>query len=337
MTPIREPSAGETGQAAAADGGQTMRAAIWHGGDEFVVERRPLVPPPPGEVRVRVDSCGVCMTEVHGVEGLLVTAPPPRLMGHEYGGVVDAVGAGVVGFAPGTAVACAGREGYAEYGTLPAERVYPLPPGVPAEHAVFAEPLQCCLAAEQRAQVPLGATVLITGAGPMGLLLLQITRLRAGARVLVSDPNPARRALALELGAAVAVDPLDPHDRRVADVVHDLTGGASVAVAFEAAGNIAALGDCLGAVGEDGAVVLVGVSPSAAQLPLDVYPFHRRNLRLIGSYGDRAGVGFTPAVAWLGRLRLAPLISHRFDLDDIDAAFATARRGEGLKVLVRAR
>jgi L-iditol 2-dehydrogenase len=276
------------------------------------------------------------MTEVHGVDGLLVTAPPPRLMGHEYGGVIDALGPGVAeqtGLSLGTPVACAGREGYAEYGILPAGRVHRLPDGVPVEHAIFVEPLQCCLAAERQAQVPLGATVLLTGAGPMGLLVLQLVRRRQGARVIVSEPNPARRALALSLGAAQAVD---PREVSVREVVMDLTRGEGVAAAFEAAGSPNALRDCLGAAGDGGAIVLVGVAPAAAQVTLDVYPFHRHNLRLIGSYGDRSGIGFAAATRWLAEIELAPLISHRYPLGQIGDAFEAAHRGEGLKVVVRA-
>ncbi|MBI3971002.1 MAG: zinc-binding dehydrogenase [Chloroflexi bacterium] len=336
MTEMPRPQTVDTASSSGTTGsvGQalTMRAAIWHGDRRFAIETRLLPPLAPGEVRVRVDSCGVCLTEVHGVDGLVPAAAPPRLMGHEYGGVISAVGPGVTGLVPGLPVACDGREGYAEYSVLPADRIYPLPPGVPAEHAVFVEPMQCCLAAERRAQVPLGATVLVTGAGPMGLLVLQIVRRRHGARVIVSEPSPVRRALALTLGAAHAVD---PREGRVREVVMDVTRGQGVAAAFEAAGNTAALRDCLGAVGEGGTVVLIGVAPTAAQVTLDVYPFHRQNLRLVGSYGDRIGVGFAAATPWLAEVDLAPLISHRFALAELAHAFEVAGRGEGLKVVVR--
>jgi L-iditol 2-dehydrogenase len=315
---------------------QTMRSAMWLGGRTFRIEEQPLPIPATGEVRVRIDSCGVCLTEVHSVDGLLAAPPPPRLMGHEYGGVIDAVGpdvAGRAGLEVGTPVACDGRQGYASYGILPADRVHPLLPGVPVEHAVFVEPLQCCLAAERRAQVPLGATVLLTGAGPMGLLVLQLVRRRQGARVIVSEPNPARRALARSLGATQAVD---PRETSVREVVMDETRGQGVAAAFEAAGNPAALRDCLSAVGEHGTVVLLGVAPATAQVTLDIYPFHRGNLRLIGSYGDRIGVGFATATRWLAEVELAPLISHRYGLAEIADAFEVAGRGDGLKVVVRA-
>lgn len=130
-----------------------MRTAIWTGGRQFVIEDRPEPHPGPGEVRVRVAACGVCLTEVHSIDGLLVHIPPPRLMGHEYGGVIDAVGEGVDGLDVGTPVACAGRTGYAEQSVLRTDQVYPLQPGVPVEHGAFLEPMLCCATAVQQARL----------------------------------------------------------------------------------------------------------------------------------------------------------------------------------------
>lgn len=310
---------------------ESMSHALWLGGRTFQIETRPVPAPGPGEVRVRIHGCGVCLTEVHGIDDLVIISPPPCVLGHEYGGVVDALGEGVTGLAVGTPVACASRRGYAQYDVLPAERAFPLPAGVPVEHAAFVEPLGCCLAAEKQGATPLGGTVLLTGAGPMGLMVMQIVRRRAGARVIVSDPNPQRRALAAELGADEVVDPLA---QSVEEAARAFTGGVGVHTAFEAAGNSAALRDCLRAVRYEGTVVLVGVAPATTQIPLDVYPFHRNNLRLIGSYGDRAGIGFASATAWLAHVRLAPLISHRFPLTEITQAFDVARDGRGMKVLI---
>src|SRR5262245_43331871 len=104
-----------------------MRCAVWVGGPEFRIEERPAPEPGPGQVRVRVHACGVCLTEVHAIQWLFGESRPPLLMGHEYGGVIDALGPGVPGPAAGTPVACAGRQGYAELAVLAADRVYPIP------------------------------------------------------------------------------------------------------------------------------------------------------------------------------------------------------------------
>jgi threonine dehydrogenase-like Zn-dependent dehydrogenase len=303
------------------------RRAVWTGGREFRVEERPLPEPGPGEARVRVSACGVCMTEVHSLEGYFVLREPPFVLGHEWGGVVEAVGPGAESVAVGTAVVGAGMGGYAEHAVVAAERLIPVPAGVPVEEAAFVEPLACLIAAVENGRVEAGASALVTGAGPMGLMLLQLVR-QAGARVLVSEPSAPRRELAVRLGAEAAVDPTG---QSLAEAVAAFTDGRGVQSAFETAGHPAPLLQCVEALAERGTAVVVGVAPSTARLDLPLYPFHRRNLSLVGSYG---GGDFAAAARQLGRLELAPLVSHRFDLADIAAAFDVARGGRGLKVLV---
>src|SRR5438034_7782971 len=176
------------------------RAMVWTGGRAFRLENRPLPEPGPGQVRVAVHACGVCMTEVHSLEGYFTIREPPIVLGHEWGGVVESVGSGVADVAIGTPVAGAGLGGYADHAVVGANRVFPLPAGVPLDEAAFVEPLACLVAAMERGAVPPDSAALVTGAGPMGLVLLQLIR-QAGARVLVSEPAAARRELALRLGA----------------------------------------------------------------------------------------------------------------------------------------
>lgn len=309
-----------------------MRCVVWTGGREFHLEARPVPEPGPGQVRVQVHACGVCLTEVHLFDGHLHTVQPPRVPGHEFGGTIVALGPQVSGLALGQAVVCAGQGGFAEQVVLPAEWVFPLPAGVALERSAQAEPLLCCLAAMQRAALPPNAVVLITGAGPIGLMLLQLARQAGAARVLVSEPQPARRALALQLGADAVID---PRAGPLPAAVQALAGRAAE-VAFETAGVTRALEDCLAAVAEGGTVVMVGVHAATERLALEPYAFHRRNLTLRASYGAAPGLGFDTAAQALGQLNLEALISHRFDLADIAQAFEVARSGLGLKVLVGA-
>jgi threonine dehydrogenase-like Zn-dependent dehydrogenase len=310
-----------------------MRCAVWTGGREFRIEERPAPEPGPGQVRVRVHACGVCLTDVHAIDGLLRETLPPAVLGHEFGGVVDALGPGVSGLSPGAAVACAARGGFAEQVVLPATGAFPLPAGVPVEESAFVEPILCCNTAVQNAALPMGGTVLLTGAGPMGLLTLQLARRGGASWAVVSEPDPARRALAARLGADAV---LDPTQTDVRGAVYDLTAGRGVDAAFECAGRPEPLADCLRSVVREGAVVMVGVNARTAGLDLNLYDFHYRALRLIGSYGGAGRSGFAGATRWLGRLDLAPLISHRCDLDGIAQAFELARAGTGMKVLVGA-
>jgi threonine dehydrogenase-like Zn-dependent dehydrogenase len=311
----------------------TSRSAVWTGGREFRVESAPVPEPGPGQLRVRVHACGVCMTEVHSLDGHFSIRTPPCVLGHEWGGVVEALGPGVTGLAVGTPIAGAGMGGFAEHVVLAADRVFPLPAGLPLEAACFVEPLACCLAAVENAGIAPGASVLITGCGPMGLMLLQLARQAGASMLLVSEPSAPRRELARRLGADRV---LDPRAESLAEAVAASTDGRGVAVALESAGQPAALGDCVEALAEGGTAVVVGVAPSTARLDLPLYRFHRRNLTLRGSYGAPVGGGFAAAAARLPRLELGQLVSHRFGLADVAAAFDAARSGRGLKVLVGA-
>lgn len=309
----------------------TTRSAVWTGGNDFRIEESAASEPGPGQVRVRVHACGVCMTDVHTIEGKLAPTSPPRVFGHEWGGVVDAVGPGVSGLEVGMRVAGSGQGGYAELIVAERERVYPIPSGASLDETVFVEPLACCISAVQSSHLPVGATVLVTGAGPMGLLLLLLARRAGAARVIVSEPSPSRRAVAANLGAAVAVDPTSDS---LADAIAAFTNGRGVDAALESAGHPAPLADCVEAVTEGGTVVIVGVNPTSARLELPLYRFHRRNLTLRGSYGAHGSGDFRAAVNWLGELSLRPIISHRFALSDVGAAFDLARSGQALKILV---
>jgi threonine dehydrogenase-like Zn-dependent dehydrogenase len=180
--------------------------------------------------------------------------------------------------------------------------------------------------------IPIGGTILVTGAGSIGLQLLQLARHSGAARAIVSEPNPARRPQALRLGADLVID---PREGTLAETVRTATHGRGVAVAFETAGNPIPLADCIANVADRGTVVMVGVHPVAARLDFNLYPFHRRNLTLRGSYGVSGPDDVRAAVNWLGRIDFDSLISHRFALTDVAEAFEVARRGQAGKVMVR--
>jgi threonine 3-dehydrogenase len=319
---------------------------MWLGGSTQEVQECPTPEPGPGEVRVKVHACGVCMTEVHYAEGLFPTPEPaPFVWGHEWGGTVDAIGRDVSGVEVGSAVSGSSRGAFAEYLVLPAENVIPLPPDVPLDAGIFVEPLACCWASVQAAAPRPGMTALVTGAGPMGQMTAQLTRV-AGARVLVSDPDPRCRALAAELGAAATVDPIR---ESVAEAVRVFVGedgpagpalppGAGsrygVDIALETAGAAPALADCIDAVRPGGTVIMVGVAPESATLPFPIWRFHRRQLKLQGVYGSNGLDAFRAAAAALPKLDLVRMISHRFGLGQIDEAYALARSGQRGKLLI---
>lgn len=302
------------------------RAAEWRAGG-FHVSEFPLVPPGPGEVQVRVAACSVCLTEVHFTDGYYDELAAPARLGHEFCGVVTAVGPGVTGPAEGSLVA--GFDSFGGFGesvTAAAELFVSLPVGLPPDRGCLLEPVSCCVYAVRRAAVPPGANVLVTGAGSNGLLLAQLARQAGAGKVIVSEPDASRREQALVLGADEVIDP-------AAGPLAEVLRGQAISVGFESAGSPAALRDLLDVVADDGRVVMFGVHRDTTVLELPLYGFHFRNLSLIGSFGaDREAA--KQAAALLPGLELEQLISHRFGLAEMAPAFAAARSGEGLKVIV---
>jgi threonine dehydrogenase-like Zn-dependent dehydrogenase len=216
--------------------------------------------------------------------------------------------------------------GFAERLVLPRRCVHPLPEGLDPATASLAEPAACCLSGLELFRMPRRATVLVTGGGIMGLLTLAFARRRGAATTVLSDPVASRRAAALRLGADHVVDPTAED---LAATVARLTHGHGVDVACEAVGKPELVGQATGLVRPRGIVQLVGVCPPGSRLPADLYEFHFRELTLLGAYGR--GTAFRRTLPLLRDLDPGFLLTDRFPLHAVQAAFAHAAAGRGLK------
>src|SRR5579859_2437316 len=187
-------------------------SAVWHGTGDLRLEQRPLPTMGPGDVVVDIVGCGVCATDLHLLDGTISLYAPPKVLGHEVGGVVRAAGEAVTHVAPGDAVAldtsipcntcyycregrpfmCPNRvsvaNGFAEVNVVPASVVYKLPAGLAPETGALAEPLSCAMHAVERGEIRPADRVAIVGAGALGLLVLVVARLSGATEVVVSDP-----------------------------------------------------------------------------------------------------------------------------------------------------
>jgi len=334
-----------------------MRAARLHGLGAIQVDDIPPPRPGPGEALVRVRAVGICRSDLHlyqtGEIGS-VTSPEPFVPGHEAGGVVEAGGE----LAPGTRVAIdptrpcgacdlcrAGRchlcrrlrflsmpptpGALQEYLACPPQCLVPVPEGVPDHLVPLAEPLAVALHALDLAG-NLPPTVIILGAGAIGLLLVQLTA-QAGARVLATEPLAERRELALSLGAAEAFDPGQP------DLVPRLwaaTGDLGAPLVLEAAGDEATVAQAVACAGPGGRVVVVGI-PEQDRVEFPASLARRRELCLV--FSRRYHCQFVQGVRMMaeGNLQLAPLVTERFPLDRVAEAFAAAAaRQAGIRTVV---
>ena len=328
-----------------------MRVATWHGGTDFALDDVPEPTPEPCQILVAVHTAAICGTDVHATQGLFPVTPP-RVLGHEYSGVVVGVGPGTSRRLLGRAVACepsygcgscedcrAGHVsqcarcvrvgGFAERVVLPRGNVHPLPGGLDPATAALAEPAACCLSGLEMFRMPRDATVLVIGGGVMGLLTLAMARARGAATTILSDPLAERREAARRLGADVVVDPTT---ESLVDVVATLTGKRGVHVACEAVGKPDLVAQAIALTRPRGAVQLVGVSPAGSRLPADLFDVHFRELTLLGAYGR--GTAFRRALALLATLGAAELITARFPLRRIREAFAHAAAGLRLRTAI---
>src|SRR6266851_3206670 len=328
-------------------------SAVWHGTGDLRLEERPLPPLGLSDVLVDVVGCGVCATDLHLLDGSISMYAPPKVLGHEVGGVVRAVGTAVTNVAPGDAVAldtsvpcntcyycrearlfmCPNRvsvaAGFSEVNVVPASVVYKLPDGLPPEMGALAEPLSCALHAVGRGEIRPADRVAIVGAGALGLLVLAVARLTGATHVVVSDPDAGRRELAMRLGATRTVDPLRED---LLGVVREMTDGRGVDCAFEAVGAQATLERAFELPRQGGTLVQVSVPPTTARPALKAYELFSRELTIRGSYVRTSE--FRRAVDLLATLDLSPMITKRFSLREIDKAINAARTREGIRILV---
>lgn len=318
---------------------------------ELSMVRVPVPVPGPGEVRVAVGAAGVCLSDVHLVQGLLRPAlldGDTVTLGHEVAGTVDALGEGVTRVAVGTRVVVqAGKEvgatvhtmgvdydgGWAEYLVAPAGLMVPIPDSLPFDQAAIIPDAVSTpwSAIERTGQVRAGESVGVWGVGGLGAHGVQLLRLVGAAPIVAIDPLPEARQRALELGADLALDPGDPAFVSAMDAA---TGGRRLDVAFDFAGVDAVRSQAINSLGVDGRLVLVGLSGHPVTIENSTsFSYHRRQLR--GHYGSEPRhVEQLVSLARLGRLDLARSVSMTLPLADAPLAVAMLERKEGSPIRI---
>jgi len=316
----------------------TMKAARLTGPGELRFEDVPLPEPGAGQVRIRLEGCGVCasnLTPWGGAEWMKYPLEPGDL-GHEGWGVIDALGEGVEGLAVGQRVAALSYRSYAEYDLAEVSNVVQLPPELDGK-PFPGEPLGCAMNIFRRSGISAGQTVAVVGVGFLGALLVRLAK-DAGARVIAISRRPFSLDVAREMGADELI-PMDDH-WAIIERVKELTGGVFCDRVIEAVGKQWPLDLAAELTKERGRLVIAGYhqdGPRQVNMQmwnwrgLDVINAHERDPRVYMD-GIRAAVD---AVA-SGRLDPSPLYTHTFPLDRLgDALDATRDRPDGfLKALV---
>jgi 2-desacetyl-2-hydroxyethyl bacteriochlorophyllide A dehydrogenase len=327
-----------------------MRAVIWEAPGKLSVTEIADPVPRPGELVIQVAVCGICGTDVHIADGEFPPTPYPIIPGHEFAGRVAAVGDGITdGWREGERVAVdpslfcgycpacrAGRGNlcanwnaigdtvngaFAEYVAVPAANAYRIPDGVDDAQGALIEPLSCAVHGLRRIGPVLGEDVVLTGAGTMGLLLLQLLT-RAGARsVSVVDRKASRLEAAKTLGA----------DLVAADVA---ALGRGFGVAVDATGAPAAIEAVFDALERGGRLLVFGVTSGDATVSLSPFRIYNDEITVLGSMAVLNSFGAAADLMAAGAVEVAPLLGPPFGLTDFPDALASVRAGEGIKVQV---
>lgn len=322
---------------------------VWNGAQGIERTSREAPPPGPGEVRLAVEACGLCGTDLHIASGEYPLARPRVVLGHEFCGTVAQVGEDVENVSTGDRVVvdpnipcrscphCQGGRphlcehpqaigvtrdgGLSETVTVPASQLYRVPEGLPPEAAALTEPLACVLHAVDLSGVLPGERALVLGAGPIGVLAAALLVAAGSSGVLVSEPDPARRERVREFGAT----PISPEE---------LDGQGDFGVVLECVGRPETMRQAVESARAGGTIVWVGVAPPQAEVSIRPYDIFRRELTIRGTYTNPFTMERSLALLASGRIDWRKVITHRLPLDRFDEAWEAHRAGDGLKVCV---
>ncbi|WP_164754865.1 MULTISPECIES: zinc-dependent alcohol dehydrogenase family protein [unclassified Mesorhizobium] len=312
------------------------------------------------ELLVRIEACGVCGTDRHLFHGEFPCTPPVT-PGHEFSGIVEAIGTSVSGFAIGDRVtgdpniACgrcahchAGQVnlcsnlcaigihrdgGFAEYLALPQKQAFVLPAGLNPLHGAFCEPLGCCLHGVDLAGIKPGSSVVVLGGGVIGLLTVQLARLAGATTIILSTRQASRRALAEDLGATATIDPT------ATNVIDAIAGPAGLApggvdVVFECAGVRETVEQSMRLARAGGTVVIVGVTPQGMKAEFEPFDLLFRELKVLGSFLNPYTHRRAAELIASGAVEIDRLISRQVSLEEAPAVIANPPAPGEVKVLV---
>ncbi|MCY2992206.1 MAG: alcohol dehydrogenase catalytic domain-containing protein [Planctomycetota bacterium] len=345
-----------------------MQAVVYYAPGDIRVEEIPIPQAGPDELRVKIDACAVCGTDLKSYKQGNPRIKAPLPMGHEFIGLIDTVGQRVHGFAIGervvmaTTVSCGRcrycREGWrnlcldldpmgftypggmAEYTVIPARalengHVIKVPPGIPAEQAALAEPLSCAVNSIRQCNLRQGDVVVVLGAGPLGLMNACVARALGAGKIILAEVSEARLAQAAQFGCDLLIN--SAQENLVAKVKDATEGGLGADLVVVAAPAAQPQEIALDLVRRRGTVCLFASLPvGQSLLQLDSRKIHYGELRVIGT-SDSTPEHVREAVALMASRAIPTdkLVTHVLPLDGIFRAYDLMLSGEALRVVLK--
>jgi threonine dehydrogenase-like Zn-dependent dehydrogenase len=310
---------------------KTMRAAVLIGAGKLKIERSPVPEPGPGEVRIRLEGCGVCASNLTPWEGpdWMQFPTEPGALGHEGWGAVDAVGLAVSNVQSGDRVAFLSGKAYAEYDVAEASQVVKLPESL-RDLDLPLEPFGCAFNIFRRSDIRTGQTVAIIGIGFLGAILVKLAS-DAGARVIAISRREESLELARRMGAAETI-PMQDH-WQIIEQVRGLTGGVFCDRVIEAVGKQWPLDLAAELTREGGRLIIAGYHQDGPR-QVNMQLWNWRGFDVVNAHERDPAVavrGMREAIAAIesGLIDPSLLITHRYPLDRLDEALNATRERPG--------
>ncbi len=324
------------------------------------MERVPVPEPGPNDVLIKVKKSAICGTDVHIYnwdKWAQATIPVPMVVGHEFSGEIAEIGSAVTKYKVGQRVSGEGhivcgtcrncragrghlcrntlgvgvhRPGsFGEYVCIPEANVVPIPGDVADEIAAIFDPFGNAVHTALSFDL-VGEDVLVTGAGPIGIMGAMVAK-RSGARkVVITDINPARLALARKLGIEYVVD---ASSQNLTDVMREIGMTEGFDVGLEMSGAAPAFRDMIDKMNNGGKIAILGIAPTGFEIDWNKVIFKMLNLK--GIYGREMFETWYKMIAFVqGGLDLTPIITHRLPIDDFQEGFDAMRSGSSGKVVL---
>lgn len=343
-----------------------MKAAVLYAPNDLKVAEVKYPQVGKGDVVIRVKAAAIC-----GTDGRIITGKKtkgvryPSVIGHEFSGEIVEVGEDVTQLQVGDAIAvdpvipcrscvycrigkenvCLNRQAigyefdgaFAEYVRIPeialaSGNVFKIPKGMSYEAAALAEPLACCINGQKNVGVELGDTVVIIGAGPIGLMHILLARFSGATNIIVSELNEQRREAAARCGATHVIDSTQEN---LSDVVKGITEGAGADVVIIAIGIPGLVNPSLELARKGGRVNLFAGFSKDDMAEIDVNIIHYNELIVTGASAlSREGYKQALSLISSGLIDIEALITHRFSLDEINQAMLSAQKGDAIKIII---
>ena len=337
-----------------------MKAAVYFGRHDLRVLDVKEEPAGDNQVKVNIKFCGVCGTDIHIYEGEGGSAAvvPPLIIGHEFSGVVHETGKNVKSVKVGDRVSVDPNDacgecyfcrnanahfcknmvglgttnpgGFAEYITVREKQVFKIPDILSYETASLIETVSCCLHGIDLCSIKAGQTVLIIGAGPIGLFMLQLAKMTGAGKIIVSEIVSEKRELALKYGANIVIDPINE------DIGAVLSASCeNVGCVIECAGTIKTIEQAIKFAGRGATVMMFGLVAPDAVAMIKPYEIFQKEIKLISSFVNPYTFDRAIEVLAMGKIKVDEIITDIIPLEEINKVFEDVSYRRRGKILIK--